>query len=632
MRIDIEAQETGYIGHSELIYFMQALGYKSCDAGICYGFACTALQALLLHERSKFNSRLKWMNYIYNAAYKVYEMAESSGGLDPDKQFDLHLKLLLEQISQGKILVPDYDKAIVAEIPAFCESIEMHFQPELFPDWFAPGKAPLSQSVRTTLPLMLPDKLRTGYPDGDKLYSHYQSHVVGSGVFTGVYSVEEIEACLTIFHGIIKKTQANVVLLLCSVSHAMAIGYDFYKQRWLHADVCNMPIKEKSSPNDIATTINWYFTDAGKSAIFSTQLFGLDKKLVEEIYLEWRDHSRMQTIHAITRDKTILTDWNQATWLHVAAQNNDIETVDKLLEVWAIPYTDKQTYDGKTPMLFAAEEGHGAVVAKLLGGGADPHIGDEAALYVAIKRKHVEMTRALLAGGASVNRISTSDHLSPLGMAIQAEDPDMIKLLLDHGAEINNYNEAPVPLMQAIKTDNMAVVRALMSYAPSVTVEHLDLRHHKIGTIHTLLKKFYFLQKQLNYRNNERHYTEACFKAICKIHSIALDNNIRVIKRAIKNFKTIERLEKLIEAFEPSSVRQEKAMQAFLPIFNAAYNRFCAFPFDDGWLSMLQNQVDTFIHARTSKIEHTLFAKRKHGYDDANENETTNTKKYKHDS
>ncbi len=53
-----------YLDHNDIIEFMQALGYESCDDGVCYGFAVTGLASVLRKDWERFNSRLRWMTII----------------------------------------------------------------------------------------------------------------------------------------------------------------------------------------------------------------------------------------------------------------------------------------------------------------------------------------------------------------------------------------------------------------------------------------------------------------------------------------------------------------------------------------------------------------------------------------
>ncbi len=64
-------------------------------------------------------------------------------------------------------------------------------------------------------------------------------------------------------------------------------------------------------------------------------------------------------------------------------------------------------------------------------------MGGLTALLFAAREGHIDAARALLAGGADIDRPSASDKTSPLVMAITNGHYDLAKFLLDHGADPN---------------------------------------------------------------------------------------------------------------------------------------------------------------------------------------------------
>jgi ankyrin repeat protein len=95
--------------------------------------------------------------------------------------------------------------------------------------------------------------------------------------------------------------------------------------------------------------------------------------------------------------------------------------------------------DGFTPLHLAAFFGRGPAVRLLLDRGAD--VGAVARndmkvqpLHSAVAARSMEIVAALLVAGADPNARQQGDF-TPLMAAEQHEDEDMVRLLMDHGAE-----------------------------------------------------------------------------------------------------------------------------------------------------------------------------------------------------
>lgn len=77
--------------------------------------------------------------------------------------------------------------------------------------------------------------------------------------------------------------------------------------------------------------------------------------------------------------------------------------------------------------------------------------GGLTALLFAARDGHIEVTRALLAGGAKVNHVSGGDHSTPLLLATINGNFDLAKVLLDAGADVKLASDANnTPLYAAI--------------------------------------------------------------------------------------------------------------------------------------------------------------------------------------
>ena len=104
-----------------------------------------------------------------------------------------------------------------------------------------------------------------------------------------------------------------------------------------------------------------------------------------------------------------ITGTANADSLHSAAERNDVETIQRLLEAGADPnLADRRNW---TPLHHAAQSGHSAAVTALLGAGADPNVRLEGwvknwnwtPLNYAVEGAHNDIVIALLEAGADPN-------------------------------------------------------------------------------------------------------------------------------------------------------------------------------------------------------------------------------------
>jgi len=128
---------------------------------------------------------------------------------------------------------------------------------------------------------------------------------------------------------------------------------------------------------------------------------------------------------------------------------------------------------GSTPLMYAALYADAGALRRLLANGADPNIPNEAgatALMWAID--DMEKTQLLIERGADVNARSNDGRTPLLIAAGRAGSRDVVKLLLDRGANpslsatSNNGNRTP--LSEAASTGDDAVLRLLLERGADV--------------------------------------------------------------------------------------------------------------------------------------------------------------------
>lgn len=110
--------------------------------------------------------------------------------------------------------------------------------------------------------------------------------------------------------------------------------------------------------------------------------------------------------------------------------------------------------------------------------GADVNFHDQyecTPLYYAIQCNHPEMVKLLLDYGADVNSKNSYYGSTMLHYALHYNYPEIVKLLLDYGADINCRNRYGYPpLHYTIEYGHMATVKLLLNHGADVNLKNID--------------------------------------------------------------------------------------------------------------------------------------------------------------
>ena len=137
------------------------------------------------------------------------------------------------------------------------------------------------------------------------------------------------------------------------------------------------------------------------------------------------------------------TDVNAAeadgtTPLHWAVYQNDPDLVDRLIKAGA--NVNAMNEYGSAPLAESAATGNAAIIEKLLKAGADPESpnGDgQTALMIIARTSNLAAANALLKKKANVNAVEKWHGQTALMWASAEKQPEMVKLLIKHGADVN---------------------------------------------------------------------------------------------------------------------------------------------------------------------------------------------------
>jgi ankyrin repeat protein len=126
-----------------------------------------------------------------------------------------------------------------------------------------------------------------------------------------------------------------------------------------------------------------------------------------------------------------------------------------------------------TPLLLAIEKDNPEIVALLLKYGADVNfvdtVNNERVTSLLLEIDYLKMEALfVLKHGADVSFKGRRGYTTPLLLAIEKDNPEMVAFLLKHGADVNFESSGVTPLILAIKNDNSEIVAFLLKNRANV--------------------------------------------------------------------------------------------------------------------------------------------------------------------
>ena len=165
-----------------------------------------------------------------------------------------------------------------------------------------------------------------------------------------------------------------------------------------------------------------------------------------------------------------------ATPLIAAAKHGDVVMTNKLLNEGAKVDEPNEGKWSATPLYWSLSECKFETAELLLKKGANVNSTDSygySPLQVAASCKKVELSciEQLLQKGADVNYKSKSNGFTSLHYATSSGSVDVVKLLLDKGADINALdNKGTTPLMLAVKNNSLPIAKLLLERGADVNL------------------------------------------------------------------------------------------------------------------------------------------------------------------
>lgn len=169
--------------------------------------------------------------------------------------------------------------------------------------------------------------------------------------------------------------------------------------------------------------------------------------------------------HAMLSEYSFSEPWlrGQVNATHLAAHFELEDLVES-----GIPdiHVNSRDGDGRTPLHWAAQRGHGSIVMSLLRAKANVNSVDfygRTSLYVAVSQRHETVVKQLILAGADTNLGSAYDK-APLEAAVERGALVLVKMLLDAGADVNStqIEFCSTPLRTAVHMEFTDIVKLLL--------------------------------------------------------------------------------------------------------------------------------------------------------------------------
>lgn len=168
--------------------------------------------------------------------------------------------------------------------------------------------------------------------------------------------------------------------------------------------------------------------------------------------------------------------------LFFSAEHDFLNLAKYLVEEKGWDVNEKNTWGG-TPLFVACENGNLNMIEYLVEKGAEIDVLDEAgvaALQRASYRGNLDVVQCLVDLGANVDVVVDNDEEdvdgeTPLFWACEGKSFDVVKYLVEHGADVNKENEyGETPLFKACYSGNENIVKYLVEQGAGVNKESED--------------------------------------------------------------------------------------------------------------------------------------------------------------
>ncbi|GFQ77336.1 hypothetical protein TNCT_578431 [Trichonephila clavata] len=164
-------------------------------------------------------------------------------------------------------------------------------------------------------------------------------------------------------------------------------------------------------------------------------------------------------------------DDSGCTALHLSSKNEHLDVIKLLIRNGAIINIWNNMH--VSPLFLAILNGNFEIIELLIAEGADINLTNYLgckALHFSILYSKKEVLAYLIKNGANVN--DPYDGLTPLQLAVQNNDFEMVEVLIKNGAEIDAESDSkPTSLCLAVRNNNKEIVKILLKYGADINAK-----------------------------------------------------------------------------------------------------------------------------------------------------------------
>lgn len=373
-----------YLTHIALLEKMQNIGYPEQE-GVCHGVACVAAQYFLSHRAEEFNRHLYTLARI-----------RQNGSYPPEQTMQFLDHILIAQ------------------------------HPETYP---------VLKNTTHVIPQTLSQDLKLAFVAIQNKETTRLGGVLHPYFSNGNYSNQEL---IRYFHllriglAIFPHRFASVLMTL---HHAIMIGFDLEKKRWVLTDSNFLPMRFYETDEQFAQAVQQALENHMNRFAFSAHFLTIGKgKPQSKKFISYcQNHPIWKSLHSVTKRKPKLTALDFQNWLAQVCASGHFTEAKKLIHdagnlVLPIDFVD-------ILMRVAIDYGHQKIVKLLLQYGARVTDADNSYLTRAVALGYASIVKILLQHGAP----AYLGKPAPILIAAEQDRQDIVALLAKHDIRAGGY-------------------------------------------------------------------------------------------------------------------------------------------------------------------------------------------------